>query len=392
MNFDLDSEHRMLKELVGRFVRDELIPLESTVLRREIAGEGVTMLEEEVKRLDLISKKLGLWGLDAPEELGGANMPVSAMVGVYEELGRSVTPYELPPDSPNLRMLLKAANDQQRERYLAPYAKGKTASAIAVSEPGAGGDPAGMTTVAVRSGDDWVINGRKIWISRVPKADWVIVMAVTDRGKGARGGISAFLVDRGTPGFRIERRIPMIGGHFTYEVVFDECRIPAKQLLGVEGKGFAPMQTRLSTRRVQMAAWCVGIAERALQMLCEYAPQRTTFGMALAERQAIQWWVADSATNIHACRLMIYEATARIDRGEEARTQVSMIKVWATEMASKVVDHAMQTFGAMGMTRELPLAQMANRVRLMRIYEGPNEVHRWVIARELLGLKTDRRA
>jgi len=334
-----------------------------------------------------MSRELGLWGLDAPAEMGGHDLPVVAMVGVNEAFGRTVTPYRLPPDSPNLRMLLETVNDDQRARYLEPYARGETVSAIAISEPGAGGDPAMMTSRAQRDGDDWVLNGRKIWISRAARADWTIVMAMTDKARGARGGISAFIVDRDTPGFKVERRIPMIGGASTYELVLEDCRIPATQMLGKEGAGFAPMQQRLSSRRVQMAAWCIGRAQRALDMLCEYAPQRSTFGAPLAQRQAIQWWVADAATRIHACRLMTYEAAARIDAGGDARTQVSMIKVFATEMAWDVVDHAMQAFGAMGMTKEMPLQQMANETRLMRIYEGPTEVHRWVIARDLLGLK-----
>ncbi|WP_455287182.1 acyl-CoA dehydrogenase family protein [Cupriavidus necator] len=387
MNFELDEEHRMLKDLVARFVREQLIPLEPTVLAREAARGQMTLLPEEHAKLDGMSRELGLWGLDAPAEMGGADLPVVAMVGVNEELGKTITPYDLPPDSPNLRMLMLTASAAQRERYLAPYARGETVSAIAISEPGAGGDPAMMTTRAERDGDDWVLNGRKIWISRAGRADWTIVMAVTDKAKGARGGISAFIVERDTPGLRVERRIPMIGGASTYEVVLEDCRIPAAQLLGNEGQGFAPMQARLSTRRVQMAAWCIGRAQRALDMICEYAPQRQTFGAPLAQRQAIQWWVADAATRIHACRLMTYEAASRIDAGDEARTQVSMIKVFATEMAWDVIDHAMQTFGAMGMTKELPLQQMANETRLMRIYEGPSEVHRWVIARDLLGLR-----
>ncbi|MBV8273271.1 MAG: acyl-CoA dehydrogenase family protein [Cupriavidus sp.] len=387
MNFALDEEHQMLKDLVARFVREQLIPLEAAVLSREAEGGQLSLLPREQEKLDGLSRELGLWGLDAPVEMGGADLPVTAMVGVNEELGKTITPYDLPPDSPNLRMLLKTADAAQRARYLEPYARGETVSAIAISEPGAGGDPSMMTTRAERDGDDWVINGRKIWISRAARADWTIVMAVTDKSRGSRGGISAFLVDRGTPGFKVERRIPMIGGHSTYEVVLEDCRVPHTQLLGVEGQGFAPMQARLSSRRVQMAAWCIGRAQRALDMICEYAPQRRTFGASLADRQAIQWWVADAATRIHACRLMTYEAAARIDSGEEARTQVSMIKVFATEMAWDVIDRAMQTFGAMGMTKEMPLQQMANETRLMRIYEGPSEVHRWVIARDLLGLK-----
>lgn len=386
MNFELDEEHRMLKDLVTRFVREDLVPLEPRVLQRESDGKGIELLPAERASLDAKSKALGLWGLDAPESMGGFDLPVVAMVGVNEELGKTVTPYELPPDSPNLRMLLESANDAQRAKYLEPYARGETISAIAISEPGAGADPSALSTRAVRDGDDWVLNGRKIWISRAAAADWTIVMATTDKSKGSRG-ISAFLVDRDAPGFKVERRIPMIGGVSTYEVVLEDCRVSASQLLGTEGAGFGPMQARLSSRRVQMAAWCIGRAQRALDMMCEYAPQRTTFGAHLADRQTVQWWIADAATRIHACRLMTYEAAARIDRGDSARSQVSMIKVYATEMAWDVIDHAMQLFGAMGMTKEMPLQQMANETRLMRIYEGPSEVHRWVIARDLLGLK-----
>ena len=387
MIFELDPEHQTLKDLVASFVREDLLPLEAALLRREAAGAPWELSPQEHATLDAVSKARGLWGLDAPAEMEGLDLPVVAMVGVNEEFGKTITPYELPPDSPNLRMLLTAANDEQRAAYLAPYARGETVSAIAISEPGAGADPSAMSTRAVRDGDDWVLNGRKIWISRAMRADWTIVMAVTDRDKGGRGGISAFIVDKDTPGFKVERRIPMIGGVSTYEVLFEDCRVPHSRLLGPEGQGFAPMQARLSSRRLQMAAWCIGRAQRALDMMCEYAPQRRTFGASLAERQTVQWWVADAATRIHACRLMTYEAAARIDRGDEARTQVSMVKVFATEMAWEVIDHAMQMFGAMGMTKEMPLQQMANEARLMRIYEGPTEVHRWVVARELLGLR-----
>ncbi|MES2973709.1 MAG: acyl-CoA dehydrogenase family protein [Pseudomonadota bacterium] len=387
MNFQLDEEHQMLKDMVARFVREELIPLEPAALAREAATGQLTVPDEDRARLDARSKDLGLWGLDAPHELGGHDLPVTAMVGVNEEFGRTIMPYELAPDSPNLIMLLRAANDAQRAKYLAPYARGETHSAMAISEPGAGTDPSALITRAVRDGDDWVINGRKIWISRADKADWTIVMAVTDKSKGAKGGISAFIVDKGTPGFVVERRIPMIAGASTYEIRLDDVRVPHSQILGKEGFGFGPMQSRLSSRRVQIAAWNVGRAQRALDMMLEYAPQRRTFGVPLAERQTIQNWVADAAIRIHGCRLMIYEAAARIDSGDEARAQVSMIKVAATEMAWDVIDNAIQLFGGMGVTMEFPLQAMANLARLGRIYEGPNEIHRWVIARELLGLK-----
>lgn len=387
MEFELNDEHRMLKDLVARFVKDDLMLLEPVVLERERVGQGAHLTPEEHAPLDRKSNELGLWGLDAPKDVGGSDLPMEAMVGVNEEIGRTVTPYTLPPDSPNLRMLAATVNEEQRTKYLAPYVRGETISAIGISEPGAGADPAGMITRAVRDGDHWVINGRKIWVSRAAEADFTILMAVTDKSAGSRGGISAFLVDNGTPGFNVVRRIPMIGGHVTYEIALEDCRIPAGNLLGKEGMGFAPMQLRLSTRRLQMASWCLGLGQRALDMIREYAPQRKTFGAPLSERQAIQWWVADSATRIHAARLMTYDAAVKVDRGSQARTEVSMVKVFATEMAWDIIDKAMQTFGAMGMTKEMPLQLMAAMVRNMRIYDGPSEVHRMVIARSLLGLK-----
>jgi alkylation response protein AidB-like acyl-CoA dehydrogenase len=380
----LTQEELMLKDLVAKFVRDELMPLENKVLARDAAGDGMAFTKEEQDRLDSRSKELGLWGLDAPEEFGGADLPATAMVAVNEEMGKCALQYRLPPDSPNLRMLMRVCNEKQTEQYLAPYARGELKSAIAISEPGGGGDPASMRTRAVRERDGWLINGRKIWISGVDKADFVILMAVTDPAKGVRGGISAFIIDKGTPGFNVQRRIPMIGGRTTFEIALEDCWVPQTQLLGEEGKGYAPMQLRLSTRRVQIGAWCVGRAQRALDMMVEYVPQRKTFGVPLSERQAIQWWIADAATNIHACRLMVYDAAEKVARGEEARTEISMLKVFATEMASEVIDHAMQAFGAMGMTKEMPFNAMAGHLRVMRIYEGPSEVHRMLVARHVL--------
>ncbi|WP_419807567.1 acyl-CoA dehydrogenase family protein [Sphingomonas sp.] len=385
MNFDIADDHRMVQDLVRRFVDDELMPLEAAVLAREVSGGGPHLVATEQARLDERSRELGLWSLDAPTDLGGHDLPAVAMVGVNEELGRTVTPFTLPPDSPNLRMLAATVTDRQRDAYLAPYVRGETISAIGISEPGAGSDPAGMTTRAIRDGDDWVLNGRKIWITRAAEADFTIVMAVTDPEKRARGGMSAFLVDRDTPGFAVLRPIPMIGGHVTYEVALDECRLPGWKLLGREGEGFAPMQLRLGTRRLEMAAWSIGMAGRALDMMSDYATQRVTFGQRLSDRGVVQGWVADAATRIHAARLMTWHAAWMLDAGQDARVEVSMVKAFATEMAWEVVDRAMQCLGAMGMTRELPLHLMAAKLRTMRIYDGPTEVHHWVVARDRLG-------
>ena len=387
MNFELEEDHRLLQDLVARFVREMLVPLEQKVLERDANGQGAYLSHEERDRIDARSRDMGLWGLDAPADVGGADLPAVAMIGVNIEMGKTCVPYYLAPDSPNLRMLMATVNDDQRERYLKPYVRKGTVSAIGISEPGAGADPAAMITRAVREGDEWVINGRKIWITRAQEADFTILMAVTDKQKGARGGISAFLIDKGAPGFNVLRRIPMIGGQFTYEVVLENCRVPAANLLGVEGQGFAPMQVRLSTRRLQMASWAIGMAQRALDMMLEYAPQRVVFGEPLANRQAIQWWIADAYTRIKAATLMAYETAWKLDRSADVRTEISAVKAYATEMSYEVLDHAMQMYGAMGMTKELPLSLMQAQMRTMRIYDGPTEVHKWVVARNLLGLK-----
>lgn len=379
------EEHRMLHDLVAKFVDQELMPLEKNVLEREAAGGvGGLSAEEEAKLFDKC-RELGLWALDAPEEVGGMDLPAMALVGVNFELGRTCIPFVFPPDAPNMHMMVKVATDEQKRKYLDPYVKGDFGSAIGISEPGAGGDPAEMRTRAVKDGDHWVINGRKIWVSRVPKADFLILMAVTDPAKKARGGITAFIVEKDTPGFTIEREIKMLAGARTYELVFEEMRLPESQVLGEVGNGFGPMQHRLTVRRLQMGAWAVGMANRALQIMCEHAQQRVTFGSLLADKQAVQWWIADAATKIHATKLMVLDAAEKQDAGvADLRTEASMIKLYATEMVSEVLDHAMQACGAMGMTKELPLQLMAQRARLMRIYEGPSEVHRMVIARRTL--------
>ncbi len=384
MQSEVSDEQRMITELVAKFVDNELIPLEPAVLQREIRGEQLALTPAEEAPLLQKCKELGLWGLDAPPELGGMSLPTATFLAINEELGRTVTPFTFPPDSPNMHMLLATANEDQRRKYLEPYAKGEAAAAIAISEPGAGGDPAGMTTRAEKLGAEWVLNGRKIWISRIAKADFTIVMARVAGTKG-RDGITAFIVEKGTPGFEVLREIPMLAGHRTYEVVFEDCRIPESQILGRIGEGFAPMQLRLTVRRLQMGAWCIGMSRRALAMMCEHAKQRVTFGAPLSERQAVQWWIADAATKIHACRLMVIDAANKHDQKRDVRTEASMVKVFATEMATEIIDCAMQTFGAMGVTKELPLHLMAQKARVMRVYEGPTEVHRMVIARRELG-------
>lgn len=386
MDFTLLEEHRMLQDTVRRFVKQELLPLESLVLQRDTQGmAGEELLPPEVEdRLLTKAKGAGLWGLDVPEEFGGLNLGALPKCLANEELHKTITPFIFPPDAPNLHMLMQTCTPEQREKYLLPYARGEKRSAIAISEPGAGSDPAGMQTIAVKKGDQWVINGRKIWISRAHIADFIIVMAVTDKEKRARGGITAFLVDKGTPGLVLQRQIPVIGSHAPWEVVFEDMTIPDSHVLGQVGQGFAPMQLRLTVRRLEIGSWCVGFAQRCLEMMVDYAKQRVTFGQRLADRQAIQWFIADSATDIHATRLMTHHGAWKFDQGEDVRQEASMVKIFATEMATRVADRAMQTHGGMGMSKELPLEFIYRRLRPMRIFEGPTEVHRWVIARSLL--------
>ncbi|MGI9616973.1 MAG: acyl-CoA dehydrogenase family protein [Acidimicrobiales bacterium] len=383
MPFEYSDEELMLFDLVDRFVEEQLMPLENDLLARVSAGEALALLPEDEKRLLDMCKELGLWALDAPEEVGGAALPARVMLPIQERLSRTLVPFLFPPDSPNLHMLMMAGNDDQKKRYMEPYAQGEMRSNIAISEPQAGADPAAMRTRAVRDGDEWVINGRKIWVSGAGSADFIILMAVTDPDLGSRG-MTAFIVEKDTPGYIIERSIPMLGGVRTYELVFDDMRIGDAQVLGEVNKGYAPMQHRLTSRRLEMGGTCVALAERALKMMCEHVQDREVFGETLASKQAIQWWIADAEIAIHATRLMVDDAISKVDRGDDIRNEASMIKVYATEMAGEIIDHAMQSFGAMGMTQEFPLYLMAQRIRLARIYEGPTEVHRMVVARRAL--------
>jgi len=374
----------MIRDLAVKFVDDFLMPLENDLLEREAKGGMLRLLPEDQARLKAKCKELGLWGLDLPEEFEGVDLPNTALVILDEELGRTIVPFTFPPDSPNLHMMMEACNEEQRERYMMPYSKGEMVSAIGISEPGAGSDPKRMAMKAVKQGDSWVLNGCKIWITRADTMHHIICMAKADPGDGGPGGITAFFVDKDTPGLTVSKEIRMLGGQVTYEVVLDNCRIPAANLLGEIGKGFAPMQTRLTRRRLEMAAWSIGIARRALEMMIEQANQRTLFGTKLADKQAIQWWIADLSTKIHATRLMALDCAWKQDQGMDVKTEASMLKFYATEMATDAVDKSMQAWGAMGMSKEMPLHILGTEIRTMRIYDGPSEVHRMVVARSLL--------
>merc|ERR1719382_574371 len=384
ISFRQPEEHDMIRDLAVRFVDDFLMPLEPAMLEREASGALLRLTPEESGKLKEKCRELGLWGLDLPEDFGGVDLPNTALVMIDEELGRTIVPFTFPPDSPNLHMMMEACNEEQRERYMLPYSRGETVSAIGISEPVAGADPRRMQMKAVKKGDSWILNGTKIWITRGDTMNHVILMAQADPGDGGPGGITAFFVDNGTPGMSVSKEIKMLGGQVTYELSLEDCKIPAANLLGEVGKGFAPMQTRLTRRRLEMAAWSIGMARRALEMLVEQANQRTLFGSKLADKQAIQWWVADIAARIHATRLMALDCAWKQDQGMDVKTEASMLKFYATEMATDAIDKSMQTWGAMGMCKDMPLHILGSEIRTMRIYDGPSEVHRMVVARSLL--------
>jgi acyl-CoA dehydrogenase len=372
-----------IRDLVAKFVEQELMPLEPSVLERQRTGQSPSLAPEEQRTLHAKARELGLFGLDVPAELGGQDLPVSVMAALAEELGKTAVHFRFAPDSANLRMMVAVGTEAQKRKYLPGLMDGTLKSSIAISEPGAGGDPAAMTTRAELDGDEWIINGRKIWISHAATADFLIVMARVGQGK-RHEGITAFIIDKDTPGFVVERKIPMIGDSPTYELVFDNCRIPKSALLGEIGKGYAPMQLRLNIRRIEMAAVALGVAQRAMKMLVDHARDRTTFGVRLADRQAIQWWIADIETRIYQCRLMIRDIASRLDAGQDVRHETGMLKVTSTELSYDAIDHAMQTLGAMGMSTETPLFAFWHAARRARIYEGPSEVHRHAIARRVL--------
>lgn len=388
MDFTLPEELRMLRETVARFTREELLPLEKEVIRRE-AERGLTdapLIDPAAeKELGRKAKAIGLYGIDVPEEYGGQNMGMLAKAVVIEELKTSITPFVLPPDSPNLFMLKETCKGGQISKYFIPYANGDKKSAIAITEPGAGSDPANMKTRAEYKNGKWVLNGQKIFISNARKADFIIVMAVTDPAKGSRGGITAFLVDQGTKGMSIPSVFNTIGEHAPYAVYFDDVELSDEQVLGDVGNGFGPMQNRLGVRRMEIACRALGYARRCLDLMIPQANERVTFGKPLADRQAVQWWIADSFQEMEMVRLITWRLACKIDAGETNwRRDAAMVKLQGSEMIHRVADRAMQLFGGMGMSKDLPLEYISRASRVWRIYEGPSEVHRWFIARDLL--------
>lgn len=391
---NLTEDLEVIQQIARDFTRRSLIPLEKSVIERESTRgfDPIPVIDPaDEERLTREVRELGLWGLEVPESLGGAGLGLLAKAVAVEEINYSITPFRLPPESPNISYLDAVATPVQRERYLNPLCRGDKSSALALTESEAGADAGGIKTTAVRDGDGWRINGSKLWISWADSVDFFIVIAVTDAEKRNRGGMTAFLVDRDAEGLGISKPIPTMGEQRPFALFFDDVRVPADAVLGEVGEAFPPLTNRLGVRRVEIGARCVGQAQRMIDMMCSYSEERHTFGAPLSERQAIQFMIADSVMEVHAARLMVRDAAARLDSGlRDIRLEASIVKVQATEMLSRVVDRALQVHGAMGYSKELPIEFVYRNSRVLRILEGPSEIHRGQIARLSIKQRTPR--
>ncbi len=379
MDFELGRELKMLQTLVRRFVDQELRPLEPRV------GDGEELPAEILGPLQQKAKDLGLWLIDVPTEYGGQGLSLLTRCVIYEEVAKArVIPFrgqEL--FGPYVDPILYHCNAEQRERFLDPAIQGKIRVCFAQTEPDAGADPAAMRTRAVRDGDHYVLNGSKRFISGANRADFAEVLCVTDPEKRGRG-ISCLLVDLKAPGVSLVRAWPTMMGDTPWEIGFDNVRVHVRDRVGEEGQGFELGQKWITQGRVKgQSVWAIGVAQRSLEMAMDYARQRVTFGQALAERQAIQFMIADSAIELRAARLMIYETAWQYDQGQDVRDASYMTKIFCTETAGRVIDRALQIHGGVGLTKELPLEHWYRQIRSLRITEGATEVLRWRLARNL---------
>ncbi len=382
MDLQLNQEEREIRQWVRSFVTKEILPLEPEALARERRHEpGVT--EAEMRALQDKARAAGFFGVQTPEEYGGMGLGAVMTALIEVELGRSFIPFRFAGEADNI---LFDANDEQRERYLVPTIEGDRRSCFAITEPGAGSDARAIRTSAVRDGDEWVINGEKTFITRGNEADFTMVFAVTDPEKHKAGqtgeSVTCFLVDR-DQGWRSEY-IDTMGEWGPASLVFEDVRVPHSAILGEEGKGFAMAMRWIGKGRYLLPARALGACERLVEMAMDHARNRVTFGKPIAERQAIQWMIADSATDIEALRWLVLGAAWQVDAGNDSRQLQSMAKLFGGVRANEIVDRMLQVHGGMGYTRELPLERWYRELRLLRIYEGTDEIQRRTIARNLL--------
>lgn len=382
MNFDIPEELKQVQLLARRFVEKELMPFEQEI---ETKGE----LPDDLRlKLQGKARSLGLWALDIPEELGGAGLGTLGTVLVHEELGKTIFPLANTVAGP--QYILLKCNPVQKQRFLFPCIRGEKIACFALSEPAAGSDAARIETHAERVGNKWLVNGVKHFISNAKISNFAIVFAVTDRKKRTGGGITCFLIEKNIPGFSLGRHQEMMGqrGYQQHELIFENCEVSDENILGNLGNGFSIAMEGVGRARLYLnGARVIGLAERAFKLCREYAKQRVTFGLPLSERQGVRWMLADVAMGIHIARLLVYSAASEIERGvppKEHAPRMSMMKLYATEMVNKAADTAVQIFGGMGYCKEMPLERIYRDVRVLRIWDGPSEIHRDIIARSFL--------
>ncbi|MDC0064580.1 acyl-CoA dehydrogenase family protein [Gammaproteobacteria bacterium] len=379
MLYKLPEETLMLQETVRRFVENELIPLESKFPERPNSYE---LPDEEFLKLTAKVHEMGLTARETPEDAGGAGLGTLDNCVVTEQVHRSTAGCSV-FSATFASMLYELGTEEQKEKYMVPSVKGEFHGASAFSEPGAGGDLAGIQTTIEKTDDGWVINGNKCWIFKAKTARFILVLTRL-KGTERHDGLQWVIIDAGTPGFKIGREQKMIHGQNTYELFFDNCVVDEKQLLGKTGQAWSSGTDYLFSGRIQIAARALGIADRCLEMAKEYSKIRHTFGKPLSSRQAIQWMIADSALELHNCRLLVYDTALRAQEGEKVYTETAMAKLSATEMVARVVDRAMQIHGAAGLSDETILERCYRDIRPMRIYEGTSEALRSMIAKDLL--------
>lgn len=384
MDLNLTEEQELIVGMVRRFVREEILPLELG-----LDPDASELPAEEKDRLVALTRGMGLYGLGIPPEYGGPDIDLVTQTLIAVEMSQHRAGLYAPCygafGGAGLAQLFEAT-EAQKERYLYPTLKGEKRGFFGLSEPSGGSDPArAIQTRAVQDGDDWIINGSKLWISGADKADYGLVFARTDPDKG-RNGVTCFIVDADTPGFHVRRIVHTLrAAHYATELSFEDMRVPSSNILGKVNGGFAIANDRLTRQRIPYAAGCIGVAIKAQEMALEYVPQRETFGAPLSTRQGIQWMLVDNDIDIRQSLWITLEAASKADQGQPFRKEAAMAKLVATEAGGRVVDRCMQMFGGLGVAKELPFERWFREMRIRRIGEGPSEVQRHVIARELLG-------
>lgn len=369
----LSAEQRQLRDAVEKFVDTVLIPHENEPLTAE--------LEDHIHAG---MRSLGIWALGVPESFGGPGGTALDRIVVIEQLSRSLLGPELIGRMGEPLSILFAATPDQQERYLHPVVRGEKLGAFALTEPTGGTDPAGnMTATAAHSDGGWLLDGRKTFVSLGHIADYIVVFARTDPHAGSKG-ITAFIVDADTPGFTVVRRIATMGSMAPAEIDLQQCLVPDANRLGEPGQGFALAQRLLGTARLEIGARAAGVCERLIDLAVEQVNNRESFGATLAQHQGVQWMLADCAIELEAVRNLTYGAAGREDDGVTAeRMRCSITKVLASETMCRIADRVLQLFGGWGYSTDLPIERFYREVRMWRIVEGPNEIHRSLIGRLL---------